>query len=265
MKKTANILLLLLLALYPSYSQSSNDLFHSEFEQSSFSAFDLHKILFATHASVDHNKYTVYQGELTEVLEKLQKKRHKWSDARVTEKLFYTLHRKMLKWYEQYASFGEVFASGKYDCVSGTGLFAVVLDRLDIPYTIYEFDYHAFLIAETAQGKILLEATDPFHGVITNPDEIARRITIYGNGGDPTDKLRPVGSQTDIRSTHINNHIGLKELAGIQYFNLAVKEFNNSNKAAASVLIEKAYMLYPSDRIRDVRKIFDNQRMVTTR
>lgn len=267
MKQVTTIWFALLLTLSVSYGQQSGMLFHSDFEQKAFSSTDPIQILFATNPEIDETKYNEYQWEINATLEKLSLKQNKWSDSRLIEKLYYTIHQRILKRYEQYAPFGDMFASGKYDCVSGTALLAVSLTQLGYSFTIFEFNFHTFLIVNLNDGEsILLESTDPLNGVITDNQEIERRIAVYGSGEDsPAKTLKPVATNTDHRSTHINNKVNLLELAGLQYFNLSVKHYNDGNKELAAELIEKAYILYPSERITEIRKIFYAPQLFTTR
>lgn len=249
-----------------SYSQPERSLFHSNFEQASFTSLHPDEILFSSDPEIDLSKYKEYSHEISEIVQKLEDKLSGSTEAIVIEKAFYLVHKKKLKWYKNYVSLGDIFTTGKYDCVTGTALYAMIFDQLKIPYMIYEFDYHTFLIASAGEKKILIESTDPYNGVVTDQNEIDHRIAIYGAGGDPaSNSIQPVGSKTNTHSKHINDQINLLKLAGLQYFNLAVKAFNNDDRETAATMIEKAYIIYPSERISEARKIFTSQRLVSTR
>lgn len=265
MKKIINIFVLIILTVNFSYSQEEGDVFHSELEKQSFQSLDPVLLFVAANADATHDKYSEYEADLSKLVEKLQRKQDKLSSTRLLDKTFYLGHRKKLDWYEQYSDFQQLFESGKYDCVTGTAFYAMLLDRLGYDYTIYEFDYHVFLVAQVGEDSILIESTDPLDGLVTDQKEIARRINLYGKGVDPrAEELSPVSSQQDQSSHHVNNKISLTELAGLQYFNLSVKAFHEHDIEKARALISKAEILYPSYRIKEVNKIFQNERRLAT-
>lgn len=246
-----------LLIVSYAHSQTYDLSFHSEFEQSAFQSRDPLRILFASDAAVDQAKYTAYSHEILSVLAKLAPSHGKMTDAQFLEKVFYTVHRKKLGWYQNYVSFSEIFESKRYDCLTGTALYSLILDHFQIEHKLYEFDYHVLLIAKTDEGSFLFEATDPINGFVTDQQEIARRIAVYAVGADPNRKLKPIGNALDYtHSSHINNQISFSDLAGLQYYNLAIEAFNAGAFSKANLLIRKACSLYPAERIRTMQFYF---------
>jgi hypothetical protein len=160
--------------------------------------------------------------------------------------LFTATRQKFLRHYQDYAGFSEMAVNGKYNCLTGTALYALLLDHFNIEYQIIETNYHIFLIAVTAEGQILIESTDPSHGFVTNPQEIKKRITLY--------KQNKVLETEDRRRYYrynftLFNQVNLDQLEGLLHYNHAIAAFNQQNLPLAINHLSKALDLYNSPRI----------------
>lgn len=261
MKDFLIIWILVPLTCFTANSQEGYGMFHSEFEQAAFSAADPFKILVASDPDTDHSQYKDYLNDFQKLAKKLQRKSKRWSELKLLEKTFFYTHRKKLDWYSNYVTLPDVLNTGQYDCLTGTAFYALLLDELDITYTIYEFDFHVFLVAHTHDSdSVLFESTDPFYGFIRNSDEVAEYINSFINSENASydDNRAPIGSNnTDQYSSRIFNRISLKELVGLQYFNLAIDAYNYGHLNEAQSMLKKANLLYPSRRIKEMKKVFD--------
>ncbi|NJN40907.1 MAG: hypothetical protein HC811_00335 [Flammeovirgaceae bacterium] len=158
--------------------------------------------------------------------------------------VFNKTHREFLKWYTPQADFHELFQSGRYDCLTATALYSMVLAELGFSYTIYETNYHIFLTVHSKEGDFLFEATDPVNGFIADPKEIKVRIAEYLNPTSP-----------DTRKLYLNYAFELfqkvepEKLTGLLFFNRAVKAYNSQNIMQAVQYLEKASVIYYSPRI----------------
>ncbi len=101
---------------------------------------------------------------------------------------------------------------GEYDCVTGTIVYALILDKLNIEYEILEFPYHVLIVLNIDGKDIMLEATDPYYGFVTEEKDYLERIEFYKNQSQENAFLRK---------------IDLKQLAGLYYYNQAVEEYNS--------------------------------------
>ena len=256
MKGFIGILLISFLAAGIAHGQDT-PLFHSAFEESAFTSGDPIQILLASDHQVDHNKYSAYRDEIEQLVLKLKNKQRGKKNIALIEKAFYYTHRKNLDWYENYVTLSDLLQKGKYDCLTGTALYAIILTELGVEYSIYEFDFHVFLVAKVNEDSVLLESTDPYYGFVKRSDEISEHIAQYLTGDQsPENSKAPVGSNASQYSSHINNRITLNELAGLQYFNLAINAFNQGQVELATSLLNKANLLYPSHRIKEIQKVF---------
>jgi hypothetical protein len=160
--------------------------------------------------------------------------------------LFNKTSREFFRRYTQEASFGEMLSKGNYNCLTGTALYALLLDHFAIPYTIIETNYHIFLMASTKDGNVLFEATDPLNGFIDNPSDIEKRIQQY--------KLNSVQRvASDTRKYYAYNFslykpVNLSEIKGLLHYNLSIEAYNGKHFEPAINHLEQATALYNSPR-----------------
>lgn len=166
--------------------------------------------------------------------------------------IFNKTHQKFLKNFSEYATFPEMVDQGKYNCLTGTALYALVLDHFGIRYKIFETNYHIFLLAQTDTGPILFEATDPLTGFVTNDKEIEERIASY--------KQNAVASAGRSKAYYrynfdLYNSVNLDQMAGLLHYNLSIEAFNANELSLAIDHLSKAMESYQSPRTDEFSKI----------
>ena len=186
-------------------------------------------------------------------LKKLEKKQQTIRKEKDFVRFIFTkTHQEYLKDYKPYASFNELFESGGYNCLTGTILYALVLNHFGISYEVIETNYHIFLTVDTSQGKVLLEATDPLEGFVDNDSDIEKRIATYRKNSLTATK----SDKTPYRfSFDLYNKVSLEELQGLLYYNKAVDSFNHQKLEKSIQYLEKAHELYSSSRIEEFSMI----------
>lgn len=190
------------------------------------------------------DKANALYGELDRFLEELsQKKQHFSSDKDFLEHVYFKVHRKYLRHYSAYSSFNQLMEKGTYDCLSATILYALVLERLGIPYTVYETEYHVFLMARLPESEVLIESTDAIKGFVSEEEEVAQRLASYRSSAQKVDErtLRFSGSA-------YKKVVSLEELAGLQYFNASVEAIEEGRLVEAITQLTKARLFYDSSR-----------------
>lgn len=166
--------------------------------------------------------------------------------------LFNKTHQKFLRHYEEYAGFGETLDRGTYNCLTGTALYALLLDHFEIPYQIIETNYHIFLMAQTSQGDVLLETTDPANGFVTDPKEIESRIALHRQNS----LQKPGSSKSYYRySIDVFREINLDQMGGLLYYNQAIVAYNRHDLQASIEQLDKAVTYYPSSRTDEFSKV----------
>lgn len=188
---------------------------------------------------------SVLNHTIAEHLNYLEKKKEKYkNEAKFVSYSFYYIHKKLLKKYEQYASVTETIEKGTYDCVTATSLYALFFSELNIPFAVVETNYHMYmLVYPKTSNEILLEATDPLYGFITDASEIEIRKKQYVTGNQEQQAYQ-VNFNWDIENTLKNN-----ELTGIILYNQSIKLFNVGKTNEALQLAEEALRYYNSQRI----------------
>ncbi|MBI3219387.1 MAG: hypothetical protein HYZ44_07735 [Bacteroidetes bacterium] len=193
------------------------------------------------------------QLEMNEFLQTFKDKQaESKSEVRFLRSLVNKSHRKFLRRYEAYTQFNEVFESGKYDCLSGTAFFSVILDRLGYSYKIIETNYHIFLLVTTNQGEVLLETTDRLAGLKTSAEEINQTLALYKQN-------RLSASTTEgtyyLYQTQLFRKVDALQLSGLLYFNQAVVAYNQHNWTTCSEKLAKARTVYNNPRVEELTEV----------
>ncbi len=262
MKKTICTWILIFTSTLVSYSQPSNHVlvFDTDFEYEAFKEKDNFKLLLAIDPEVDSSDIAKHKKYIEELAALFQAKRSKWGDEFVLEKLFYKIHRKNLKWYDNYVTLNQLLEYGEYDCLTGTALYALILDELKIPYTIQEFDFHVLTIVHLPSKDIILESTDRDYGFKTEQEDVARHLNQFLTpGANQSGKRTVIGNHATVtHGSEVNLQITLRELVGLQYYNLAIASYNEGLLFESKKYIDKAVVLHPSERIIDTRNYINS-------
>lgn len=197
--------------------------------------------------------FTAPSDDILAFIDKLEKKKHTFSSERdFLRHLFVKTHQKILKRYTENCTFAAMVNNGSYNCLTGTTLFALLLDHFKIDYRVVETNYHIFLVAKTNGGNVLFEATDPVNGFVDSPSEIDHRITVYReNKLQNRDNVKTYYHyQFDIYKT-----VDLDELLGLTYYNLSIDAYNGQEFQASINYLDSAIKLYQSPRVEEFSKI----------
>ncbi|HEY9046192.1 MAG TPA: hypothetical protein VIN08_09865 [Ohtaekwangia sp.] len=207
----------------------------------------------ALYSATDLKVNATSSEELYSFVEKLNSKREGFKhDKAFLEYIFTKTHQRFLKNYTEYSSFNDLLNKGAYNCLTGTALYALLLEHFSIPYKIIETNYHIFLMATTSDGEVLLETTDPAHGFTDNEAEIEKRISGYKQN---TIQQSTRKKQYYHFSFDLYNTVNLDEMLGLLYYNHAIKAYNNHQWVNAVAYLEKASLLYQSPRLEEFSRI----------
>jgi hypothetical protein len=201
----------------------------------------------------------VSDGKWINLIQELDEKANKNPDqVSLLRTIFQKSHQRLFKKYELHTSFNTMLNEGKYDCVSGSAVLGLLLEKYGFDYEILETDYHVF-IKVTINGKpIILESTLPVGGMITLPSEVEKYLSSYLPKPEPiipNFNKRLSGSSLENTENSIFRNVSLLELAGLQYYNDAIVHFNNQSYGKSVNQLSKAYLLYSSDRIEGLREL----------
>jgi hypothetical protein len=185
-------------------------------------------------------------------LNKVSEKRPAHADPYFLSHVFAKTHNRFLKNYKTSATFNDLFKNGNYNCLTGTALYALILEHLGYDYRIIETNYHIFLLVETSKGEALIETTDPLTGFVTDAREISSRISRY-----MLNTVAEASNKKTYYQYHVSlyNAIGLENLTGLLHYNIAVNAYNSHDFTAAVSHLESTRSFYHSKRIEEFSAI----------
>ncbi len=191
--------------------------------------------------------------DISTFVKRLEEKENPRSSVKFCRVLFHKTRHEFFRHYTQYASFRETLNKGKYNCLTGTALYALLLQHFGIEFSIIETNYHIFLLASTDEGKVLFEATDPVHGFVHDPIEIEKRIDTYKQNN-----LQPIeGDEKKYYeyTASLFNTVDLKQISGLLHYNVSIDAYNLKKFDQAISHLDKALDLYQSPRIREFSSV----------
>jgi hypothetical protein len=247
-------LLLFSLPLVGQMNVPYNTAIQSDLEKSVLQTISENELVdpFLLQASVNHDplmSLVQYEQEFNEFVDYLREKKEKGGvGVDFFEATYYKTHKKFLKKYTPYSSFGELLRTGSYDCLSATIFYALLLDKLEIPFDVVETEYHIYLLIYENNHQYMFETTDPLYGFVSDPEVIKQRIEEINSQNDAL-ASNYLTLQKDARFIS-----DFHKLAGLQYFNAAVNALRNENIIASIDQLEKARLLDNSDRFKEFGK-----------
>ena len=167
-------------------------------------------------------------------------------------RIFWTTQKRFLKTYTPYEPFGELFESGKYDCLTATSLYSILLSEFGFDYSIVETNYHIFIVVNTLQGEVLLETTDRYHGFVQDKAEIEKRIGTYRQNRIASSNVK---SNYYLYSFDLYKKINPSQVIGLLHFNQAVKAFNKQQWLASAEQLDIARRTYDSQRTKELANL----------
>src|SRR5688572_29013623 len=191
-------------------------------------------------------------ADLSNIIKLLEQKDIPTNSTLFCSMLLQKVRHKFLKRYTQFATFRETINSGRYNCLTGTALYGMLLDYFNIEYSIIETNYHIFLLASTSEGTVLFEATDPVHGFVSNPDEVKKRILYYKqNVIEPEAKNKKYYEYT----FELYKTVTLLQTKGLMYYNLSIDAYNRQNFESSIYNLAMALDMYNSPRMHEFSSI----------
>ena len=206
----------------------------------------LQSFLSTSSSPVDYTSFESF-------LQKLEKKKLTFkNESDFVHYAFVKTHQVYLKRYMEYTSFASLFKNGSYNCLTGTILYSLILNHFGIKNEVIETNYHIFILASADGESLLIEATDPESGFVTDREKIDERINQY--------KENSLHTQTSDRSYYrfnfnLYNRVSMDELSGLLFYNLAVESLNKQSLAKSVEYLSEAIHRYTSPRIEEFARV----------
>lgn len=171
---------------------------------------------------------------------------------RQIKNVYKLIHDTFLTKYEEQNIFEEIFYNGHYNCVSATALYGLAFEHLSIPYVIREKPTHVYLIAYPQGERIIVETTSPAGGTLIIDQQFKQNYIASLKNQKLITSAQAVSTNVDELFDRYyfadEENISLTELAGIQYMNEGLYLLKQNKPLDALHRMEKAYLLYPSER-----------------
>lgn len=253
------LLVNIVIAQSDSLIRFSDLVFHSEFEKGAIENFVYNKSdTFNLFLAIDENitekeakwRKDIYLGVFDELNEK------KIQNKKINQKIkisYSHIHSRFLKKYRDNEYFPVIFQIGSYNCVSASMLYAMIFDKLNIPYKVKASSSHVYLVANPGSKSIVIETTNPgFEQKIFTGEFKQQYVNYLKNSkliSESEYKNKSVEeifeeNFKEVRDAEFNN------LPGFQYYNKALTKLENNKTEEALKLSQKAYFFYPDYQVR---------------
>lgn len=239
--------------------QFSDLTFHSNFEKKAITNFvkgkiDTFDLFLAIDATMNSDEAEKREKIFDEIFLKLNAKEIDSQKASKKVKTVYsTIHKQFLQKYVENDYFPDIFITGNYNCVSASMLFALVFDKINIPYIVKVSSNHVYLVAYPGSKSIVVETTNPTIENAIFTGQFKQQYVEYLR----TSKLI---SETDYRSKSVEEifeenfkqvrDAEFRTLPGFQYYNKSLAMLSENKIEEAVSLARKAYYFFPDNQVK---------------
>ena len=166
--------------------------------------------------------------------------------------LYKRIHQSFLNRYVENPVFGSIFSNGDYNCATATALYALVLNKLAIPFDIHETPEHVYIVAAPQSQSILFETTAPGAKILQINDKVKKQFVeeMYSNKLITKEEFENGDRNALFDKYYYENvPIHMRELAGLLYYNKGIDAVEKEEFVKAYKCFEKAAFLYPNERM----------------
>lgn len=163
------------------------------------------------------------------------------------------VQRNFLKRYEMISLFPEIFRTGNYNSVNATALYALLFERLHIPYAIREKPTNVYLVAYPDQSNIQVETTSPYFLYMKFDDRYRQNFveTMVSQKRISDIEFQNLSVEELFNKYYLQDSgLTLAGLAGLHYTYDAIFHNDQHDYAKALEQVDKGYLLNPSPRTR---------------
>lgn len=206
------------------------------------------KPFLSVNGSEEDSSLVLEFERLIEKLEKVQSRRK--TDYAFLKAIFYKTHSSLLMEYDRLATMDQTLAKGEFGCLTGTAIYALVLEHFGYDYRIIELPNHVFIHLTLNNKSYVFESTLPLGGFMKTSVEMEQLLKQPWLNNRRISQLTTVGNWFGDFKELPNEYttINLQQLAGLQYFNESAKYYLSKDYVNAMEMVLKAYELYPSER-----------------
>ena len=202
-----------------------------------------------SHGQLSSDEFFQFKGKLNRIIDEIKANKNFQKSEEHRIKLIYSkVHENLLNKYEFEALFSDLIRKGVYNCVTGSALYACVLDGLQVPYRIKLLPNHVFLVAYPDSKPIKVEVTTPNEGTVNYNESYRKNFVNYLVSYKLISKSEFTEKSVDQlfkENFDKDESISFEALIGVQCFNQALYSLDKENLSEAFINIEKAAKYYP--------------------
>ena len=264
MKRFLPLIIILLVATASSRSQipgtdslfKVNELIYfSDLERHAFQDFidekpDYLAMISAINPTTDERELELYRDWVDEIIYIIREKKFdELNEGKKIERIKKYVSKALLVTYVHEADFDDLFKFGDFNYFTAAAIYSFILERLEIPYEIYEVPTHIYLIAYPSSQRIQFETTKPGHQFFMfDHDTRQNFVEFILKQGVIDDQTYRNSSIKELFQQYYFAGYGLsiREMIGMLYINSAVEMIIHDNPNDAYAQLEKAFLLHPS-------------------
>lgn len=182
-----------------------------------------------------------------------QKQKDKQYSSKEIKRLYGEIHQTFFTRYIGNPAFSQIFANGSYNCATASALYAILLNKLNIEYSIREMPSHVYIVAAPSTHNIVYETTAPGAMVLQLNENIKSKYLEYLYNNKLIGKSEWDNSDRNTlfeKYFYGDNAIDLQQMCGLLYYNQGVDAAQKEDFANAYKNFEKAYFLHPGARMK---------------
>lgn len=173
------------------------------------------------------------------------------NEVKTLRNLFFAVQETFLKEYVLYASFFQTIEDGKYDCLTGSLLYAILLEEIkqkgnfEYTYQLIQLPTHVFIKLQLAdKSEIIFESTSFEKGFIATPKAIEFYLQ---EQNQKAQKNLQEESVLLLTNQKLNNLLTLENATALLYFNQAVAFFDQRKFGKTLKMAKKAFYLQKNE------------------
>ncbi len=231
----------------------SSDLERQAFEGYKSGNPDYIMMLVAASNGATDGDYNLTKAKIESLITALKPSKFEgYSSSKKIKKVFNLVQSDLLVKYQLENQFLEVFTSGKFNCVSSTAVYALLLDNFKIPYQIIEVPEHVYLVAQPDGQNIVMEGTDAQDGYMKLTEGVVKKQlgTLASMKVITEDELNSPDLGDILNDLYPSESIGLIQLVAIQYYNQSIYDYEAEKYLNAYENAVKANYLFSNPRYR---------------
>ena len=167
------------------------------------------------------------------------------NEAKTLRRLFFAVQETFLKEYVLYSSFFQTIDSGKFDCLTGSVLYAVFLEEIkqkgnfNYSYQIVQMPTHVFVKIELSdKSEIIFESTNFEKGFIATPKGVEFYLQEQAKKNQEETQNETIVLLEDKK---LNNFVTLETAPALLYFNQGVLFFNQRKFGKSLEMAQNAF------------------------